>query len=233
LTWRNGAKDSRPCRQRGQNFAVCFHGRAFHAIGRLLTEAKRVVNAFLEEVQRECQDSCREDHYRKCSHVKCAPFLQQSEREVRKAKETRAPLFNRHYPASVPIATLHLSQWERTVADTRNHGTTRQQVGKAFADVERPALRPLPPSLFSMFGEVPRTMHRAYYSVPPGMRAVGGPAAAGGAFASRALGGHPCILVPIGLHAGRYGFYPALRTWCIGACRRCKPWSRAKQTSRR
>ncbi len=55
------------------------------------------------------------------------------------------------------------------------HGTTRQQVGKLFAEVEQPALRPLPAMIFSAFEEAPRTVHRdgyvkfrrAYYSVPP------------------------------------------------------------------
>ncbi len=33
-----------------------------------------------------------------------------------------------------------LSDWERTVADTRIHGTTKRQVGKVFREVERAAL---------------------------------------------------------------------------------------------
>ena len=37
-----------------------------------------------------------------------------------------------------------LLNWELTVADTRIHGTTRRQVGKCFAEVERGALVPLP-----------------------------------------------------------------------------------------
>jgi transposase len=68
-----------------------------------------------------------------------------------------------------------LEHWERTVADTRIHGTIRQQVAACFATVERPALRPLPASLFPVFEEARRTVHRdgyvefrrAYYSVPP------------------------------------------------------------------
>lgn len=68
-----------------------------------------------------------------------------------------------------------LADWERTVADTRIHGTTRQQVGKLFESVERPALRPLPASIFPCFTEVQRSVHRdghvefdkAYYSAPP------------------------------------------------------------------
>ena len=61
------------------------------------------------------------------------------------------------------------------MADTRIHGTTRQQVGKVFNAVERPQLLPLPASLFPVFEEAPRTVHRdgyielqrSYYSVPP------------------------------------------------------------------
>lgn len=70
---------------------------------------------------------------------------------------------------------LHLAHWETTVADTRIHGTTRRQVGKHFLEAEKPALRPLPASLFACFREAPRKVHRdgyveidqAYYSAPP------------------------------------------------------------------
>jgi len=70
---------------------------------------------------------------------------------------------------------LFLTEWESGVADTRIHGTTRQQVGKVFQEVERPKLSPLPAGLFPVFEEAPRTVHqdgyielqRAYYSVPP------------------------------------------------------------------
>lgn len=69
----------------------------------------------------------------------------------------------------------HLAHWEATVADTRIHGTTRRQVGKVFAEVERPALGALPAGRFPRFQEARRTVHRdghvevakAYYSVPP------------------------------------------------------------------
>ena len=68
-----------------------------------------------------------------------------------------------------------LLDWERTVADTRIHGTTRRQVGKHFADVEKATLLPLPAERFPNFREARRTVHRdghveverAYYSVPP------------------------------------------------------------------
>ena len=61
------------------------------------------------------------------------------------------------------------------MADTRIHGTTRQQVGKLFEQVERPTLQPLPAGLFPVFEEAQRTVHcdgyvefkKAYYSAPP------------------------------------------------------------------
>ena len=69
----------------------------------------------------------------------------------------------------------HLLRWETTVADTRIHGTTRKQVGKAFRDVERPTLQKLNTERFPFFHEGQRKTHRdghievdkAYYSVPP------------------------------------------------------------------
>jgi transposase len=77
--------------------------------------------------------------------------------------------------ASLAAQNHFLAEWERTVADTRIHGTTRQHVIKVFNEVERPKLLPLPASLFPLFEEAPRTVHRdgyvelqrAYYSVPP------------------------------------------------------------------
>ena len=77
--------------------------------------------------------------------------------------------------ASLAAQNLSLSDWESGVADTRIHGTTRQQVGKLFNEVERAKLLPLPAGLFPVFEEAPRTVHRdgyvelkrAYYSVPP------------------------------------------------------------------
>lgn len=67
-----------------------------------------------------------------------------------------------------------LLDWEQTTADTRIHGTTRQQVGKLFDDIERAALTKLPTQRFPFFHEAQRAVHRdghvevakAYYSVP-------------------------------------------------------------------
>lgn len=67
-----------------------------------------------------------------------------------------------------------LEQWERTVADTRIHGTTKRQVLLVFNESERSALLPLPPSRFENFHEAKRKVSRdghvevekAFYSVP-------------------------------------------------------------------
>jgi len=77
--------------------------------------------------------------------------------------------------ASLADENRHLSQWESAVADTRIHGTTRQQVIKLFMETERAALLPLPAGRFELFSEALRTVHRdghvqvkgAYYSLPP------------------------------------------------------------------
>ena len=68
-----------------------------------------------------------------------------------------------------------LADWEKNVADTRIHGTTRRHVGQHFLAVEKPALKALPASLFPSFTEGRRSVHldghvefdKAYYSVPP------------------------------------------------------------------
>ncbi len=77
--------------------------------------------------------------------------------------------------ASLAEQNQCLSYWERQVADTRIHGTTRQQVGRHFREVERPALKPLPEQRFPFYHEGRRKVNRdghievakAYYSVPP------------------------------------------------------------------
>jgi transposase len=68
-----------------------------------------------------------------------------------------------------------LREWEAQVADTRIHGTTKQQVGKLFTQSEAAALLPLPRERFPHFHEARRVVHRdghvevdkAYYSAPP------------------------------------------------------------------
>jgi transposase len=76
---------------------------------------------------------------------------------------------------SLAAQNRFLTEWEAMVADTRIHGTTRQQVSRLFTEVERPALLPLPVSRFPCFQEGERIVNRdghveiakAYYSAPP------------------------------------------------------------------
>jgi len=76
---------------------------------------------------------------------------------------------------SLALHNIQLLDWESTVADTRIHGTTKQQVGLVFATVEKLCLLPLPQMLFPVFCEALRRVHldghveveRTYYSVPP------------------------------------------------------------------
>ena len=64
--------------------------------------------------------------------------------------------------------------WEAQVADTRIHGTTKQQVQTRFA-AEQPSLRAFPSQRFPCFHEARRSVYRdgyvevdkAYYSAPP------------------------------------------------------------------
>jgi transposase len=77
--------------------------------------------------------------------------------------------------ASLEEENHFLAEWERTVADTRIHGTTKRQVQKVFESVERAALLPGPAERFPCFQEARRKVSRdghvevakAYYSAPP------------------------------------------------------------------
>lgn len=77
--------------------------------------------------------------------------------------------------ASLEQQNQFLLKWETTVADTRIHGTIRQQVLKVFEQRERETLQPLPRDRFPCFREAQRKVSRdghlavakSYYSVPP------------------------------------------------------------------
>jgi hypothetical protein len=76
---------------------------------------------------------------------------------------------------SLQEQNVFLKEWEKKVADTRIHGTTRRQVRKHFEESERAALLPLPLERFPFFQEGTRRVHRdghveierAFYPVPP------------------------------------------------------------------
>jgi len=75
---------------------------------------------------------------------------------------------------SLAEVNAHLRWWSTHVADKRIHGTTKRQVGIHFLEDEKPALKPLPTSLFPSFEEGRRSVHRdsyievkgSYYEVP-------------------------------------------------------------------
>jgi transposase len=75
---------------------------------------------------------------------------------------------------SLEALAAYLERWNRTVAQVRIHGTTRQQVLRHFLEVEQPALQPLPSESFGLFQIGTRTVHPdghvevdgAFYSVP-------------------------------------------------------------------
>jgi len=75
---------------------------------------------------------------------------------------------------SLEALNVFLEEWERTVADLRIHGTTKEQVLGRYERLERAALRPLPAERFPLFQEGRRRVQtdayvevaKAYYSVP-------------------------------------------------------------------
>ena len=76
--------------------------------------------------------------------------------------------------ASLAAENAYLGHWEAHVADLRIHGTTREQVGRAFIERERETLLALPAMIFPCYEEGQRSVHRdshvevrqAYYEVP-------------------------------------------------------------------
>lgn len=76
--------------------------------------------------------------------------------------------------ATLDEQNAHLEYWERTIADTRIHGTTKKQVRVAFEN-ERSSLGPLPCERFPFYHEEQRRVSRdghiaiqkAFYSVGP------------------------------------------------------------------
>jgi transposase len=167
-------------RQTSENFIRCLEN-AFRHFGGVthttvidnLRAAVSRADWFEPELNPKVEEFCR--HYGTVI-LPCKPAMPRHKGKIEagvKYAQNNA-LAGRRFE-SLAAQNLFLSQWERTVADTRIHGTTRQQVIKVFNELERPKLLPLPASLFPVFEEAPRTVHRdgyvevqkAYYSVPP------------------------------------------------------------------
>jgi hypothetical protein len=49
------------------------------------------------------------------------------------------------------LQNQHLIHWEKNVADTRIHGTTKKHVGTQFIEAEKPALARLPTDSFPIY----------------------------------------------------------------------------------
>ena len=65
-----------------------------------------------------------------------------------------------HIAGNLEAERHHLLDWKETVADTRDHDTTKKRVGKVFCKIERPTLRPPPREWCPCFHENPRTISR-------------------------------------------------------------------------
>lgn len=67
-----------------------------------------------------------------------------------------------HQFVSLEAQNEHLRVWEERIADTRLHGTTKQQVRQRFEEFERPTLQPIPVEAFAeTLGRVSVRNHHA------------------------------------------------------------------------
>lgn len=165
--------------QTTENFIRCLENafRAFGGVPKILNldnlrAAVLKADWFDPELNPKLLAFCR--HYG-CALLPCRPRVPEhkgkTENGIRYLKGNA--LRGRTFP-SLQAENTFLQNWEKTVADVRIHGTTRQQVAARFAQ-EQPSLLPLPSGLFPCFQEGRRTVHRdsyvevdkAYYTVPP------------------------------------------------------------------
>ena len=120
--------------------------------------------------------------------------------------------------ASLEEQNRHLLDWERTVADTRIHGTTHKQVGKQFVEGRACGVaRRCRSERFPFFHEAERSVNRdghvevakAYYSAPTG---ISGPARCGSAGTRRLVRIFNHRLEQIAMHVrhepGRFSTQP-------------------------
>ena len=124
------------------------------------------------EINPKLAEFCR--HYG-MSVLPCRPYTPQHKGKVeRGVGYVKKNALKGRVFTSLQALNAHLRHWEATVADTRIHGTTRQQVAACF-EKERPHLLRLAKSLFPFFMEGQRHVGRdsfvevakAYYEAPP------------------------------------------------------------------
>jgi transposase len=166
-------------RQTTENFLRCIEN-AFWSFGGCpqslvidnLRAAVKKVDWFEPELNPKVEEFCR--HYG-VSILPTRPFTPRHKGKVEKGIDyVQANALKGRIFECLEEQNDHLQHWERTVADTRIHGTTRQQVARAFA-AEKPSLQALPVERFPFFHEGQRSVNRdghaevdkSYYSVPP------------------------------------------------------------------
>ena len=124
------------------------------------------------EINPKLAEFCR--HYG-MSVLPCRPYTPQHKSKVeRGVGYVKKNALKGRVFTSLQALNAHLRHWEATVADTRIHGTTRQQVAACF-EKERPHLLPLAKSFLPFFMEGQRHVGRdsfvevakAYYETPP------------------------------------------------------------------
>lgn len=127
---------------------------------------------FDPEVNPKLAQFCR--HYG-MNVLPCRPYTPQHKGKIERGIcYVRSNALKGRRFASLGAQNLFLAEWEKKVADTRLHGTTRRQIGACFEE-ERAHLQPLPAGLFPCYQEARRSVHRdsyvevakAYYEAPP------------------------------------------------------------------
>lgn len=179
LSWSRKAYSEAVLRQDSETFLRALEN-AFRSFGGVpftlnvdnLKAAVLKADWYDPEINPKLAEFCR--HYG--THVlPCRPYTPQHKGKVeRGVAYVRGNALKGRRFRSLAEENIHLLEWERTVADQRLHGTTRQQVGASFEE-EKPHLRALPDSLFPCFQEAQRSVHRdsyvevakAYYEAPP------------------------------------------------------------------
>lgn len=167
-------------RQTTENFIRCLENAFWHfgGVPRTLVidnlrAAVKKVDWFEPELNPKVDEFCR--HYSTVV-LPTRPAMPRHKGKVEKGIDyVQGNALKGHCFESLQQQNEHLLHWETTVADTRIHGTTRQQVGKVFQEVEREQLQKLPLERFPFFQEGQRSVHRdahvevdkSYYSVPP------------------------------------------------------------------
>lgn len=160
------------------------HQRAFEYFGGV---PHRVVldnlkTAIIRAYARD-QDASVQQSYRECAEHygflidPCLPRKPQHKGKVERGgvgyiKQSFIPLLEGE--PELPAANRQLWDWLQHTAGTRIHGTTRAVPLERFSQVERPALRPLPPTAYApaiwKASRLPRDGHvifeQAYYSAP-------------------------------------------------------------------